>query len=405
MRTVLLLILCVFAGCPALAGEPALPESSLDPSRSDGGHRAALVPSARVKVAIPANGGPATVQTAPPAREPLAFPQSSYRYNPAGSFTSENYSGMSGPAGSAVEPLPTEPPAAPQPKIMAFLQDREITEEDVTRELWAKKGRETFDWMVGKAVLEQELARLGASVAEAEVEERLSRHMEELARIFPGVTSREDLARAASGMGLGEYRERSVWAELALRKIMRETLKPTDEQLRVYFAERRSAFVEPERARISQIFISPAPGPDGDVVNGPEERAEAERQIIEAHSRLRVGEDFLAVASSYASGTVKPRWVERGELMRELEEAAFSLRAGAISAPIRTSMGYHIIKVEERRERKAPHFEDVRERVLEEYEDKFFLAAAGEFMTRLKEKALRDGRLVLVVQPDTLGLD
>lgn len=404
MGLILIVAGLLAAGTLCPAGEtPAPPESSRDPARNgDAQDRNQQPPSARVKVALPSGIGQQAVVRPSGEAAPFDGDAESYRVYPAESFSTES-SGVPSPVDApAAETPDNRITVEPQPLVLARMDGKAITDRDVTRELWLRRGKETFDWMVGKAVLEHEMARLGVTVTEMEVEDRLAGHMDDLRRVFPAVGGHEDLARAVSGMGLDEYRERSVWVELALRKVMRETLKPTDEQLRVYFAERRAAYIEPDRTRISQIFIAPPPGPDGDIAGGTEERAEAERMIIEAHSRLRLGEDFLAVASSYASGAVTPRWVERGDLMRELEEAAFSLRPGAVSAPIRSAMGYHIVKVEERRDRKEPRFEDVRERVLEEYENRFFLAAAGEFMIRLKENAVREGRLTLAGE-ESLG--
>ena len=143
------------------------------------------------------------------------------------------------------------------------------------------------------------------------------------------------------------------------------------------------------------MFIAPHADPENDGAPGPKDLEAAERQIIEAHSRLRMREDFVQVARAYGMGGQLSRWVGLGELLRELEDAAFSMRPGSFSNPIRTAMGFHIIRSEERTERRLPPFEEVREEVLAEYEDKFFLLIAGEFMAKLREDALRDGSLVL----------
>ncbi len=416
MRSIAFLFIVAAAAVAfrAYGGEaPFPPESTLDPNRTVAPlSRQTPAPSARVKVAIPSGGGQPVVSSLPaetPRRYGLvsgteqAGQPANAAVSPVESWTSEPYSGMSG----APVPYGREDPGAAETKLetllpqpLAMLDGAEITDRDVTRELWTRRGRETLDWMVGKMILQHELDRLKLTVTDEEIETACDRHMEGLARIFPGMVSRDDLARLASGMGFAEYRERTVWVELALRKIMRETLKPTDDQLRVYYAERKAAFVEPDRVRISQIFVPPAPGPDGDMTNSAAAWKEAERLILEAHTRLRMGEDFRAVASSYSSGSSSPRFVEPGDLLRELEDAAFSLRPGAVSAPIRTSMGYHIIRVEERHERKQPSFEEVRDRVLEEYENKFFVAAAGDFMSQLRENAVREGRLQFYNYPE-----
>ena len=404
-----ILLLASGSAVQALSGDaPVLPETSLDPVRNvSGASRVAPTPSAMVKVVIPQQGGQARLQTLEPQAAVDAQPtvlSPIPTVAPQASWTSGQGDGVpamtpsaSAAGGDASDSGLMREVSAPAPEVhtLAVIDGVAITDQDVTRELWIRKGRETLDWMVGKAILERELSRLELSVSEDEVDVCLAGHMQRFAEIFPAVSGREALARAASGTGLDEYRQRTVWVELALRKIMQKTLKPSDDQLRIYFAERQAAFVEPEKVRIRQIFIAPPPGPDGDITNSAAEWGVAERLIVEAHTRLRMGEDFLSVASSYASGSTSPRWAERGELLRELEEAAFSLRPGAVSAPIRTGMGFHIISVEERRERKLPRFEEVREKVLAEFENRYFLAAAGDFMTRLKDQALKDGVLVM----------
>lgn len=382
-------LLFLLAPSPLLrAGDaPTPPETTLDPFRSVS---RPVQPNARVTVALPTQRGTASIKDtgSTSAAAQQVYNGSSQTQPTVG----ETYGFTSSSSETAL--------ADPVVRTLARIENREITDRDVMRELWERKGRETFDWMVGKTVLENELEKLGLSVTEKEISDRLDEHMRGLSQVFPKLAGREELARAASGMGLEEYTERSVWAELALRKVMQASLKPTDEQLRVFYAECQADYIEPDRTRVSQIFIAPPAGPDGDAEYSKEGWTEAEKLALEAHTRLRMGEDFRDVASSLASGSTTSRWVERGALMRELEDAAFSLRPGAMSAPIRTSMGYHIVRVEERRERKLPRFEDVRERMLADYEDKFFFAAAGDFMTRLKEKAIRDGKLVFPDTPD-----
>lgn len=328
-------------------------------------------PHARVRVALPAGGG-------------------------RGEALSDSY-----PA------VPAHPPEegslksdGSEPRVLAMLFGNPITEEDVLRELWERRGRETFDWMIGRDILNRELSRLGLTVSDGEVDERLKRHIADLRAAFPDIGRPDDLVRAASGMSLDEYRERSVWAELALRKIMRVTLKPTEEQLRGYYADRRAEFIQPERVRVSQVFVAPQPDPNGDGIAVREDWLRAERQIVEAHSRLRMGEDFVAVARAYGSGGQLSRWAGRGELLRELEDAAFGIGVGSFTTPIRSSMGYHMLRVEEREERKVPPFEEVRDAVLMQYEEARFVMLAGEFMGRLREKALRDGWLVYTESPD-----
>ncbi len=72
------------------------------------------------------------------------------------------------------------------------------------------------------------------------------------------------------------------------------------------------------------------------------------------HQRILDGEDFADLALRFSndpgSGTQGGDlgWAGRGRYVPEFEEAAFSLGVGEMSAPVRSSFGYHIIEVLER---------------------------------------------------------
>lgn len=402
MRTRFFVVCIVLLASAFIAGAmepPPPPEIRTEPEASAPRTRVGRsggATSARIRLSIPSGGGVAEIRPTPAEEHaPTPAPEPA-RPLIASTPTAIDDDRFSPPT----EPVRPEEPKTPEPMVLAVLDGRPITDADVRDELWARRGRETLDWMIGKAVLEREMAGLDLYVLDAEVDERLAQHLEGLRKAFPNLTEPDDLTRAASGMRLDEYRERSVWVELALRKVMRAALKPTDEQLRGYYAERQAEFIQPERVRISQVFIAPQADAENDGVPGPADWAMAEKLILEAHSRLRLGEDFATVARAYGAGGQLSRWVGRGELLRELEEAAFSIRAGSLSAPLRSSMGYHILRVEEKRERKLPRFEEVRNEVREQYEDRRFVLIAGEFMSRLREKAIRSGGLVIEERPE-----
>lgn len=381
--TTCLIAVAIFACCRAL-GQEAAPDAPA-PSPTPGS-------AYRVRVAVSYPGQTPEVQTL--TRNDVSATENggSSANGPIHSTPTEvidDFSSLLG-GSQANGPVVSEPA-----KILATLGGAPITEDDVLRELWERRGRETFDWLVGRAILQRELGKLGLDVRDREVSDRLELHLESLRRAFPGLSAPDELTRAASGLPLSEYKERTVWAELALRKIMQARSRPSEEKLRQFYAEIQAEFIRPERVKISQVFIPPQPASDSDGIAGPEDWRRAERQILEADSRLRMKENFADVARAYGSGGQLSRWVERGELLRELEAAAFSILPGAITTPIKTSMGYHILTVEDKERRKEPTFEEVRGEVLNRYREAEFLVTAGKFMADLKAEALKSGELDL----------
>jgi len=85
---------------------------------------------------------------------------------------------------------------------------------------------------------------------------------------------------------------------------------------------------------------------------------EARQKAEEILSRVKKkGANFALLAQEYsecpsASQGGNLSWFSRGQMVKQFEDAAFSLKPGEISDIVHTIYGYHIIKVEERKEDK-----------------------------------------------------
>ena len=87
----------------------------------------------------------------------------------------------------------------------------------------------------------------------------------------------------------------------------------------------------------------------------PRDDAQALARIIEVQQKLGAGEDFAALALSYSDDPGSKTqggdlgWFARGQgLVKEFEDAAFSLETGKVSDPVKTQFGYHLIRVDEK---------------------------------------------------------
>jgi peptidyl-prolyl cis-trans isomerase C len=95
--------------------------------------------------------------------------------------------------------------------------------------------------------------------------------------------------------------------------------------------------------------------------------------------------------------------VERGSTVPEFEKAAYALKVGEVSAPVRTRFGYHVIRVTGREQRPATPFAEVREGLTHRLLGERQQAAFEAFVERLRQQATVEVReeLLPVQAPGT----
>ena len=113
---------------------------------------------------------------------------------------------------------------------------------------------------------------------------------------------------------------------------------------------------------------------------------EAEAKAIE--EELKKGADFAELAKKKskdpgASDGGDLGFFTKDQMVPEFSTVAFALEPGKISDPVKSQFGWHIIKVEEKRNRKAPDFEQVKAQI-ETYVTR---KAQADFVAKLRETA------------------
>lgn len=94
---------------------------------------------------------------------------------------------------------------------------------------------------------------------------------------------------------------------------------------------------------------------------------EDENTAKEIIAKLKDGGDFAALAKEYsidntAEGGGNLGYFAKSDVVPEFAEAAFDLKEGKITQePVQTQFGYHVIKLEEKRQRPKPTFEEAKQ--------------------------------------------
>jgi len=143
---------------------------------------------------------------------------------------------------------------------------------------------------------------------------------------------------------------------------LRKQVDVSEDELRAEYRANRDQYRQQEERKAAHILIRIPDDAQGDA----EQAALAKAQRI--RQRLKDGGDFGALAREYSddSGSAEQGgelgYVGRGDMVEPFEKALFGLdKVGAVSDPVRTSYGYHLIKLEDIRAPKPKPFDEVRD--------------------------------------------
>ncbi len=144
----------------------------------------------------------------------------------------------------------------------------------------------------------------------------------------------------------------------------KDQMKVSEDQIKDYYEDNLDTFKEKKQVKARHILFMLAE-------NASKEEEEKVRQKATAVlEQARTGADFAELAKK---NTEDPSGKEnggdlgyfsQGQMVKPFEDAAFKLKKDEISGLVRTSFGYHIIKVEDVKEAKTKSVEEARPQIL-----------------------------------------
>jgi len=170
----------------------------------------------------------------------------------------------------------------------------------------------------------------------------------------------------------------------------------TDQDLQAYYDQHREEYRVPEQVKVSHILIKtplPAPGAKEDEKAVADARVKAEGVLKE----LKAGGDFAKLAEKYSDdpGSAKSGgdlgWIGRGRTVPEFEKAAFSLGKGQTSDLVKSSYGFHIIRVDDKQEAHVKTLAEVKTEIEEKVKQQKTARAAEAAANALLSQARTDG--------------
>jgi len=276
--------------------------------------------------------------------------------------------------------------------IEPFLQEAVKAEDRLERkEQLNRVRRRVLDTLIEEKLMDYEIRKAGIKVPPREVEAIIDDIMKQ------NKATQEDLERALAKEGITfEQYKKQIEKKILRTKLVQWSVKvepkASEKQLRDFYQQNVERYRTPVTFRPAHILFGiPKEAP-------PEKVQEIRKKCQEVLDRIRRGEDFGEMALLYSQDpSAKDRgdlgYIKKGELLPAFEKEFDRLRVGEVGGIIRTEYGFHLITLLDRRGGTPRPFEEVKERVQQEYFQSEMDRAVKQFITSLKEKSVIDIRL------------
>jgi len=119
---------------------------------------------------------------------------------------------------------------------------------------------------------------------------------------------------------------------------------------------------------------------------------DTEDEAKEVKAQLEGGSDFAKLAAEKSKdknaegGSLG--FFSRGQMLKPFEDAAFALDVGKLSEPVKTSFGWHIIEIQEKRNQELPSFDDVKDPIISQLVVRKAQSVVGDLRSKAKIEIL-----------------
>lgn len=246
--------------------------------------------------------------------------------------------------------------------VVATVNGDQITRMEVHEKLMEYYGTVTVDDMILTRLVEQEAAKAGVTVTDAELESEV-----EAFKAASGGDLLFSLTLQQYGMTEAQFRD-FLRRNMNATRVLRQELEPDDATLREYFDAMQGSD-ETRRIKARHILVD-----TGEKAN-------------DIRAQLDAGADFAQLAQAESADTVSGArggdlgLIARGDTVPEFEAAAFALGDGEISEPVQSQFGWHIIQVN------ALDFEQEKETIREQYLSEKVNERMSGWLSELRQNA------------------
>jgi peptidyl-prolyl cis-trans isomerase C len=192
------------------------------------------------------------------------------------------------------------------------------------------------------------------------------------------VTDMLVIAKAAEAKKIGDSPDFKRKLDIARNKLLMEGLLTaeaksavTDDAMKKVYAEATKQMGEEKEVHARHILV---------------EKEDEAKAIL---ADLKKGGDFVAIAKEKSKDPGSKEtggdlgYFTKDQMVPEFAEVAFKLDKGQLSDPVKTQFGWHVLKVEDKRNRPIPEFDKVKDQI----ETYVVRKAQADLVTKLRSEA------------------
>lgn len=267
---------------------------------------------------------------------------------------------------------------APQ-RVIAEINEEKITKQELDQKysklpdsykLFLTKDA-FLDQMINVRLLLQEAKKQEISVTDEEIEAEV----ETIKRQVPTEEAFDQLLQQ-NNINLQELKDQ-LREQLAINKLLNKTviskIEISDSKIKEYYDSHKDDFKAKEgEIRVRHILVA---------------KEEDAKQLLK---EIQSGKDFAELAKLASIDTASAKiggdlgFIQKGQMVKEFEDAAFSLKVGQLSSIVKTQFGYHLIK----RESGIITYQEAKEQIREMLAGDLSSSAINIYINQLKSEAV-----------------
>jgi len=213
-----------------------------------------------------------------------------------------------------------------------------------------------LDRIIEDRLLLAEARRQGISISDREMDVLTQKEFATIKgryddeKSFREILDRMGLSESGLKANLRDEMQREYLMKGLIQRRVIASVQVSNEDVEKFRTENPKQYAEYEQVRLAHILVRCATDA---VAHDSKRRTDILETLI---TRVRSGEDFGVLAREFSEHETSKEsggdlgYVKRGDLLPEIENAAFAMKVGDISKPIRTKLGYHIVLLMDRRD-------------------------------------------------------